>query len=947
MKGLKTLLITLIFLLNIVQASEIKVDKNNLNCVSGSQANPYSAVYCTIQGAINDSSSGDLINVSFGTYNEDLKVLKNSIEIETKESATIKGISNVKTADWPVANIEILSDDVKIHGFTIESPDYVPLRYTSGIIIGGKDIEIYNNSFIINSAGSKDEVSKAIQTYPKSELPGVDISGLDIHDNSFMHKNPSGDWGYEGIYINPDEGNGKINIDNNRFGGKIFRAITSERSKVDIKNNDIITELVPSDLSSPGAYQGINIQSFDSGIQTNIEIEGNIIKGSLPTKGFYQGIRLGQSGQTFSNIKVKNCILNYNEIGVLVKVANGLSVNYNRIFDNSLYGVDNEDLNNINATYNWWGNCNGPKHSTNPLGLGDKVSDNVDFKPWLGVCIGGNKATSCAFETDNITLSANVTGSLDSVWFSYTIDGYNHNKTASNKEGTIYSVVIPSTELIWGKNVTWNTYANDSLNVYNNSWVSFYVRKRTQLMVEPQNPDGLKGWYITEPLYTLVKDSKAGNVYYQWDSTQPNLYTMPFGLEKIPNYPPKESAGTLDVNWWANFSDCIEPRQTKLFYVDLTNPVIKDLEPANSSTVYNDHRPVISAYLDEVFQSNSGINESNVVLRLDGGIVSAIFTRVGGLDAIINYTPTNDLAIGNHTVMVSVTDNSGRSSESSWFFRILETPAISTNIIAPLDGIYGDRNIKFNISMGGVVEVLEYINYNNRVPDWKVLCKDCTGYGNSRQRTNIMMEGNNSLSFRVKDTLGNIKIINRTVFIDSKAPTIIGISPRAKSIINGSDFIVRYSEDNLKKVSLIWNGTKNLDCPSGINQECKTTVDLSSHDGEKIEYYFNLSDPLRTVSSKKIMVMVDTSPPKINKIEIVNVSKRIRNIIVNITEKNLARVEYIDYSGLTPKYNVLCTQLRDGLCERQQSFRSGMHNITIKATDKVGYVETEDTQFVV
>jgi hypothetical protein len=38
----------------------------------------------------------------------------------------------------------------------------------------------------------------------------------------------------------------------------------------------------------------------------------------------------------------------------------------------------------ISAENNWWGDASGPYHPTlNPSGLGDEVSDDVDFEPWL------------------------------------------------------------------------------------------------------------------------------------------------------------------------------------------------------------------------------------------------------------------------------------------------------------------------------------------------------------------------------------------------------------------------------------------------------------------------------------------------------------------------------------------------------------------------------------
>ncbi|MEW6103971.1 MAG: right-handed parallel beta-helix repeat-containing protein [bacterium] len=48
------------------------------------------------------------------------------------------------------------------------------------------------------------------------------------------------------------------------------------------------------------------------------------------------------------------------------------------------YGVYHDGSSGtISATYNWWGANSGPEHSTNPSGQGDKVSNYVDYFPWL------------------------------------------------------------------------------------------------------------------------------------------------------------------------------------------------------------------------------------------------------------------------------------------------------------------------------------------------------------------------------------------------------------------------------------------------------------------------------------------------------------------------------------------------------------------------------------
>jgi hypothetical protein len=62
----------------------------------------------------------------------------------------------------------------------------------------------------------------------------------------------------------------------------------------------------------------------------------------------------------------------------------------NDIYNNVGFGVCNVDTTIIvSADSNWWGDATGPYHPiANPGGLGDSVSDYVDFNPWLNIPIG-------------------------------------------------------------------------------------------------------------------------------------------------------------------------------------------------------------------------------------------------------------------------------------------------------------------------------------------------------------------------------------------------------------------------------------------------------------------------------------------------------------------------------------------------------------------------------
>ena len=340
--------------------------------------------YPTIQAAINASAPGATIFVLPGTYIEDLVFNSTRTDINlVGTSATIKGIANVPVASAPLAvpNIEILADGVSIHGFTIEGPNYEAGKYSSGMVIGAQNVHIYSNNFEVTPAANAGEISQAIQTYHVLAIPGVDISGLEIHDNTFTHLS-GGAAGYEGIWVNLDAGVGGIEIDDNEFTGNVFRAITTERSNTVISDNLIRTSLNP-DVPGSGAWQGINIGGANSGFISDVLVIGNTIEGS---SGFEYGIKLGfNSSSTFSDVIISENNIHDSDTGIWFKFsADGVIVHRNNIFGNVI-GLQNDDAVNVaDARFNWWGDASGPFHTAdNPGGLGDPVSDNVDFSFWL------------------------------------------------------------------------------------------------------------------------------------------------------------------------------------------------------------------------------------------------------------------------------------------------------------------------------------------------------------------------------------------------------------------------------------------------------------------------------------------------------------------------------------------------------------------------------------
>ncbi|UCF70025.1 MAG: right-handed parallel beta-helix repeat-containing protein [candidate division WOR-3 bacterium] len=83
---------------------------------------------------------------------------------------------------------------------------------------------------------------------------------------------------------------------------------------------------------------------------------------------------------------IDSCVILSNEgNGLHITGQANATINRCNICDNGGYGVNcmNSGV-TVDAENNWWGDDGGPYHPiTNPFGLGDTVSDYVDFEPWL------------------------------------------------------------------------------------------------------------------------------------------------------------------------------------------------------------------------------------------------------------------------------------------------------------------------------------------------------------------------------------------------------------------------------------------------------------------------------------------------------------------------------------------------------------------------------------
>jgi hypothetical protein len=627
-----------------------------------------------------------------------------------------------------------------------------------------------------------------------------------------------------------------------------------------------------------------------------------------------------------------------------VHYSEGTVIKYNRILDGGA-GLIWDGSTLLDAENNYWGACDGPSVGGN--GTGSSVSGNVDFVPWIGACISNESVSSqCVVVNDDVKLTSNVSGSCISNVFFSVFNGTWNNYTASLIGGN-YTVTL--NDISPSGTVDWKVNAVDCLgNIETGSVQNFQVHSLTNLAISPSVPDGLSDWYVTVPTFTLTNvDSVA--TYYRWVDDI-FTYSGPFQLENTPNNE-SDSGGTLNLRYWSNFSCGSEISNNKTIKVDITSPRINIVHPLNNSIILNTSRPVIEANIDELYQSNSGIDITSLQMYLDNSLVSGTITVVNNNKIKVKFTPLSDLAIGDHNASISVNDKAGRNSELFWMFNINETGTIVLSLNEPNDSLYATKRIPVNLTVNDIVDSISYINYNSPNPRWTTLCTNCNNYGENRKRLINFFEGSNEVVFRAVDGT-NSDELNVSFVIDSVAPKIQTVFPPRNGYSNGSEFRVKYTEDNLNSVRLIINATTMMNvslnnCASGRNVECSIQLNLSSIEGEKAQFYFEVSDIVSTVKSKPTTFYADSIVPVINITKPVNGTLYGKKIGINISSSEKVTLELLDSLDTSQTWKALCSNCdsygKNSL--KTRSFIKGNHTLYIRATDYSGNRDIKSVSF--
>ncbi len=272
------------------------------------------------------------------------------------------------------------------------------------------------------------------------------VSGVTIQNSTFNNNDRNRDTVGDGVQVNANEDLSGIIVRNTTANGnyagiragaagrQIGQNITIEN--ITANNNakegialfagrDLVTGVVKgSKLFGNGI--GISIEVIQRG--TGITVEDNKITGA---NGIGTGILLNSSGVSITKNNIRN-----NAVGIEVRKARDSKANNNNIARNESFGVDASALapgEEFDATNNWWGEPSGPKATDNPGGIGDKVSQKVKYRPFLGEPA---VPTETDFVVESLTASKTDVPVGETVTFNYVI------KNQGLEEGTQEVTVV-------------------------------------------------------------------------------------------------------------------------------------------------------------------------------------------------------------------------------------------------------------------------------------------------------------------------------------------------------------------------------------------------------------------------------------------------------------------------------------------------------------------------
>jgi len=393
----------------------------------------------SIQTGIGLCAAGDTVLVGPGTYIENINFNGMAITVTSEygPDTTIIDGGNPSNADSGSVVTFVSAEDTTsiLFGFTItngsgtltpggayfgggiacysSSPKIVGNLITGDSATVGGGIGCYTNSAPIIMGNTItlnyaiDSTSGGIECYDNSSplvIGNVITGNIANHGGGISCRfgsSPTIDSNFIGNNIADSTGGG-IKIAHNSSPSITYNTITGNTAEAGgglLLYSSCSPSIFRNIISDNSAIYGGGLWCANS---SSPSLTCNIVAGNTANTG--GGIGCYQN----SSPSIDSCDIrdNMGGNGIICTINSAPAIHWCNITNNYGYGLYNYDANVVvDADFNWWGDATGPYHPTaNPGGLGDTVSANVDFDPWLtGPGVGEQPIVGPIREQQNLT----------------------------------------------------------------------------------------------------------------------------------------------------------------------------------------------------------------------------------------------------------------------------------------------------------------------------------------------------------------------------------------------------------------------------------------------------------------------------------------------------------------------------------------------------------------